>query len=122
VLARLDSVIETNPADPHAPMAAVFAEVASVHPDLWQVLRDHAGHPALAEGSVRFGRFVLAGTGIDPAALMPGGSPRGMTGPPMAESLHSAPQGELLAPRSARPRWRAAAGQRAQHAAGRRRS
>jgi hypothetical protein len=81
VLARLDSVIETNPADPQAPIAVVFAEVASVHPDLWQVLRDHAGHPALAEGSARFRRSVLAGTGVDPAALMPGCSSRDITGP-----------------------------------------
>src|SRR5215831_4315972 len=81
VLARLDSVIEANPADPQAPVAVMFAEVASVHPDLWQVLRDHAGHPALAEGSARFRRSVLAGTGIDPAALLPGGSPRDMTAP-----------------------------------------
>jgi len=80
-LARLDSVIETNPADPQTPVAAVFAEVASVHSDLWQVLHDHAGHPALAEGSARFRRSVLAGTGIDPAALLPGGSRREMTGP-----------------------------------------
>jgi len=79
VLARLDSVIETNPADPQAPVAAVFAGVASVYPDLSQVLRDHAGHPALAEGSARFRRSVLAGTGVDPAALMPGGSPHGTT-------------------------------------------
>jgi len=79
-LARLDSVIEADPADPQTPVAAVFAEVASVHPDLWQVLHDHAGHPALAEGSARFRRSVLAGTGIDPAALLPGGSPRDMTG------------------------------------------
>lgn len=81
VLARLDAVIETNPADPQAPVAAVFAEAAHVHPDLWQVLQDHAGHPALAEGSARFRRSVLAGTGVDPAALMPGCSPRDMTGP-----------------------------------------
>jgi hypothetical protein len=73
-LARLDSVSETNPADPQAPVAAVFAEVASVYPDLWRVLHDHAGHPALAEGSARFRWSVLAGTGVDPAALMPGGS------------------------------------------------
>ena len=86
-LARLDSVIETNPADPQAPVAAVFAEVASVHPDLWQVLHDHASHPALAEGSARFRRSVLAGTGIDPAALLPGGSPRHMTRPADAPEL-----------------------------------
>jgi hypothetical protein len=81
VLARLDPVIEVNPADPQAAMAVVFAEVASVHPDLWQVLADHAGHPALAEGSARFRRSVLAGTGVDPAALLPGCSPHGKTGP-----------------------------------------
>jgi hypothetical protein len=81
VLARLDSVIETNPADPQACLAVVFAEAASVHPDLWQVLADHAGHPALTEGSARFRRSVQAGTGVDPAALMPGCSPRDMTGP-----------------------------------------
>jgi hypothetical protein len=81
VLARLDSVIEANPADSQAPIAAVFAEVASVHPDLWQVLRDHVGHPALAEGSARFRRSVVAGTGVDPAALIPGCSPRDMAGP-----------------------------------------
>jgi hypothetical protein len=75
----LDSVIEANPADPQAPIATVFAEVASVHPDLWQVLRDHACHPALAEGSARFRRSVLAGTGVDPVALMPGCSPRDIT-------------------------------------------
>ena len=63
-------------------MAAVFAEVASVHPDLWQVLQDHARHPALAEGNARFRRSVLAGTGVDPAGLMPGCSPRDMTRPP----------------------------------------
>jgi hypothetical protein len=80
VLARLDAVIETNPADPQASIAVAFAEVASVHPDLWQVLRDHAGHPALAEGSARFRRSVLAGTGVDLASLMPGGSPRDITG------------------------------------------
>jgi hypothetical protein len=51
VLARLDAVIEANPADPQAPTAAVFAEAARVHPDLQQVLHDYAGHPALAEGS-----------------------------------------------------------------------
>jgi hypothetical protein len=88
VLARLDPVIETNPSDPQAPIAAVFAEVARVHPDLWQVLRDHAGHPALAEGSARFCRSVLAGTGVDPAALLPGGSPRDMTGPTDFEADH----------------------------------
>jgi hypothetical protein len=81
VLARLDAVIETHPADPQAPVAAVFAEAARVHPDLWQVLQDHARHPALAEGNARFRRSVLAGTGVDPAALIPGGSPRDMTGP-----------------------------------------
>ena len=81
VLARLDAVIEANPAEPRASVAAVFAEAARVHPDLWQVLQDHPGHPALAEGSTRFRRSVLAGTGIDPAALLPGGSPRGMTRP-----------------------------------------
>lgn len=81
VLARLDSVIETNPADTQASIAVVFAEAASVLPDLWQVLRDHAGHPALAEGSARFRRSVLVGTGVDPAALMPGCSPREMTAP-----------------------------------------
>src|SRR5215472_14155816 len=51
VLARLDSVIEANPADPQAPAAAVFAEAARVRPHLWQVLGGHAGHAALAEGS-----------------------------------------------------------------------
>jgi len=71
VPARLDSVIETSPADAQASIAAVFAEVASVHPDLWRVLRDHAGHSALAEGSARLRRSVLAGTGVEPAALMP---------------------------------------------------
>lgn len=81
VLARLDSVIEASPADPQACIAVVFAEVARVLPDLWQVLADHAGHPALAEGSIHFRRSVLAGTGVDPAALMPGCSPRGITGP-----------------------------------------
>jgi hypothetical protein len=81
VLARLDSVIEANPANPQAPTAAVFAEAASVHPDLCQVLQDYAGHPALAEGTARFRQSVLAGTGVDPAALMPGCSPRHMTGP-----------------------------------------
>jgi hypothetical protein len=80
-LARLDAVIETNPADPHAPVAAMFAGLASVYPDLWQVLQEHAGHRALAEGSARFRRYVLAGTGIDPHALLPGGSQRDMTGP-----------------------------------------
>jgi hypothetical protein len=89
VLARLDSVIETNPADPQGPVAAVFAEVASVHPDLGQVLRDHACHPALAEGSARLRRSVLAGTGVDPAALIPGGSPRNMTGPAGCKSCGS---------------------------------
>jgi hypothetical protein len=79
-LARLDSVIEATPADPKAPVAAVFAEVASVHPDLWQVLRDHAGHPALAEGRARFRRSVLAGTGVDPVALLPGGAQHPRTG------------------------------------------
>jgi len=78
-LARLDSVIETNPADPKAPVAAAFAEVARVYPDLCQVLRDHAGHPALAEGSARFRHRVLAGTGVDPVALLPGGSQRRVT-------------------------------------------
>jgi len=81
VLARLDSVIETNPADPQAPAAAVFAEAARVHPHLWQVLGGHAGHAALAEGSARFRRSVLAATGVDPAALMPGGSPHDVTAP-----------------------------------------
>jgi hypothetical protein len=81
-LARLDAVIETNPADPKAPVAAVFAEVASACPDLWQVLHDHAGHPALAAGSARFRHCVLAGTGVDPAALLPGSSQHEMTGPP----------------------------------------
>jgi hypothetical protein len=88
VLARLDPVIETNPSDPQAPIAAVFAEVARVHPDLWQVLRDHAGHLALAEGSARFCRSVLAGTGVDPAALLPGGFLRDMTGPTEFEVYH----------------------------------
>lgn len=97
VLARLDAVIETNPADPHAPVAAVFAEVASVHPDLWHVLQDHVGHPALAEGNARLRRSVLAGTGIDPVALMPGCSPRDMTGP--------ADHREPAVPSSARPAW-----------------
>jgi hypothetical protein len=97
VLARLDSVIETNPADPRAPTAAVFAEVAHVHPDLCQVLQDYAGHPALAEGSAHFRRSVLAGTGIDPAALMPGGSPRDMTGP--------ADSGEPAFPSAVRSIW-----------------
>lgn len=81
VLARLDAVIEASPADPHTALAAVFAEAASVHPDLWQVLADQASHPALAEGSARFRRSVLAGTGIDPAALIPGRSPRDMPAP-----------------------------------------
>lgn len=81
VLARLDAVIEANPDDPQAPTAAVFAEAARVHPDLWQVLHDYAGHPALAEGSARFRRSALAGTGIDPAALMPGSSARDLAGP-----------------------------------------
>jgi hypothetical protein len=80
-LARLAPVIETSPADPHAPLAAVLAQVARVYPDLWQVLADHAGHPALAEGSALFRRSVLARTGIDPAPLLPGGSPRDTTGP-----------------------------------------
>ena len=71
-LARLDSVIETDPGDPKAPVAAVFAEVAGVYPQLWQVLRDNAGHPALAEGNARFRHAVLAGTGVDPAAFLPG--------------------------------------------------
>ena len=97
VLARLDSVIETNPADPRAPTAAVFAEVAHVHPDLCQVLQDYAGHPALAEGSAHFRRSVLAGTGIDPAAHMPGGSPRDMTGP--------ADSGEPTFPSAVRSIW-----------------
>ena len=88
-LARLDAVIETNPADPKAPVAAVFAEVASACPDLWQVLHDHAGHPALAAGSARFRHCVLAGTGVDPAALLPGSSRRSMTGPPATQSLSS---------------------------------
>jgi hypothetical protein len=91
VLARLDPVIETHPADPRALMAAVFAEAASIHPDLWQVLRDNAGHPALAEGSVRFRQSVLAGTGVDPAALLPGCSPRHMTGPSDGRDLPSPP-------------------------------
>ena len=81
VLARLDAVIEANPADPQAPLSAVFAQAANVHPDFWQVLQDHTGHAALAEGNARFRRSVLAGTGVDPAALIPGGSPRDMTGP-----------------------------------------
>jgi len=81
VLARLDAVIETNPAGPQTLIAAVFAEAARVHPDLWQVLQDHPDHPALAEGSARFRRSVLAGTGIDPAALIPGGSRPNMAGP-----------------------------------------
>jgi hypothetical protein len=85
VLARLDSVIETSPADPQPPTAAVFAEVARVHPDLRQVLQDYVGHPALAEGSAHFRRSVQAGTGIDPAALIPGGSSRDMTGPANSE-------------------------------------
>ena len=97
VLARLDAVIETHPADPQAPIAVVFAEVASVHPDLWQVLQDHAGHPALAEGSARFRRSVLAGTGINPAALMPGGSPGDMTG-------HADGRGPAV-PSAGRPVW-----------------
>jgi hypothetical protein len=92
VLARLDPVIEANPADPRPPVAAVFAEAARVHPDLWQVLQDHAGHPALAEGSARLRRSVLAGTGVDPAALIPGGSPHDMTGP-AADRQPAAPAG-----------------------------
>jgi hypothetical protein len=97
VLARLDAVIETNPADPQAPTAAGFAEVIPVHPDLRQVLYDHAGQPALAEGSARFRRSVLAGTGIDPAALMPGGSARDMTGP--------GDSGKPAFPSAVRPIW-----------------
>jgi hypothetical protein len=101
VLARLDAVIEANAADPRGPVAAVFAEVARVHTDLWQVLQDHAGHPALAEGSARFRRFVLAGTGVDPAALMPGGSPRDTKGPadgrePACPSAYTTPAAEDL--------------------------
>jgi hypothetical protein len=102
-LARLDSFIETNPADPQAPLAAVFAEVASVHPDLWQVLHDHAGHPALAEGSARFRRSVLAGTGVDPAALLPGGSPRDRTGPADGPEPVYPPLLDPFAPRRAAP-------------------
>lgn len=90
VLAQLDAVIEAHPADPQAPMAVVFAKVSGVYPDLWQVLQDHAGHPALAEGSARFRGSVLAGTGVDPAALMPG-SPRDTTGPADGEGLPSSP-------------------------------
>ena len=97
VLARLDAVIETNPADPHAPVAAVFAEVTRVHPDLWQVLHDHAGHPSLAEGSARLRRSVMADTGIDPVALMPGCAPRDMTGP--------ADHQEPAVPSAVRPVW-----------------
>jgi hypothetical protein len=97
VLARLDAVIEANPADPRPPAAAVFAEVARVYPDFWQVLQDHAGHPALAEGSARFRRSVLAGTGVDPAPLMPGCSPRNMTRP--------ADSGEPAFPSAVRPVW-----------------
>ena len=96
-LARLDAVIEANPAHPQAPVAAVFAEIASVHPDLWQVLQDHAGHPALAQGFVRFRRYVLASTGIDPAVLMSGGSPRDRTGP--------ADGPEPALPSAVRPVW-----------------
>jgi len=81
VLARLDAVIEANPADPQTSVAAVFAEAARVHPDFWQVLGDHAGHPVLAAGSARFRRSVLAGTGVDPSAHAPGGCPHDMTGP-----------------------------------------
>jgi hypothetical protein len=97
VLARLDAVIETNPGDPQAPVAAVFTEAARVHPDLWQVLHDHTGHPALAEGSARFRQSVLAGTGADPAALMPGSSPRDMTGPADSQEPAVAP--------AVRPAW-----------------
>jgi hypothetical protein len=78
------------------PTAAVFAEAARVHPDLWQVLQDYAGQPALAEGSAHF-RAVLAGTGIDPAALMPGGSARDVTGP--------ADSGKPAFPSAVRPIW-----------------
>ena len=102
-LARLDSVIETSPADPKAPVAAVFAEVASVYPDLWQVLADHAGHPALAEGSALFRRSVLARTGIDPAPLLPGGSPRDTTGPVDAPEPATPPLVDPVPPGSAKP-------------------
>ncbi|NUR83362.1 MAG: hypothetical protein HOY71_04655 [Nonomuraea sp.] len=42
------------------------AELTGVHEDFRRLLGEYAGHPALAEGLIRFRSSVLAATGVDP--------------------------------------------------------
>jgi hypothetical protein len=69
--ARLDAVLERDPADLPAALAELWHELAEQQPAVRLLLDAHAGHPVLTELAERHDRALHRATGVrlDPARL-----------------------------------------------------